>query len=144
MNLYNLSEIWDSDLQIKLFIPNISNAENGLIRWLRPEYQAPETIQTTQTTLNIPDETITPIALAQQELPKAFKDQLAAIRDLLRTQGGEWTVDTIVQQFKNASRSESKIQDALEALETLGIVTQHTEDSQMTWYFTDLQTMSNG
>ena len=129
---------------VKLNADRAEEEENGLIRWLRPEYQAPETIQTTQTTLDIPDETITPIVLAQQELPKAFKDQLAAIRDLLRTQGGEWTVDTIVQQFKNASRSESKIQDALEALETLGIVTQHTEDSQITWYFTDLQTMSNG
>ena len=129
---------------VKLNADRAEEEENGLIRWLRPEYQAPETIQTTQTTLDIPAETITPIVLAQQELPKAFKDQLAAIRDLLRTQGGEWTVDAIVQQFKNASRSESKIQDALEALETLGIVTQHTEDSQITWYFTDLQTMSNG
>ena len=29
MNLYNLSETWDSDLQIKLFIPNISNTEEA-------------------------------------------------------------------------------------------------------------------
>ena len=129
---------------VKLNADRAEEEENGLIRWLRPEYQAPETIQTTQTTLDIPAETITPIVLAQQELPKAFKDQLAAIRDLLRTQGGEWTVDAIAQQFKNASRSESKIQDAIDALETLGIVTQHTEANQITWYFTDLQTMSNG
>ncbi len=129
---------------VKLNADRAEEEENGLIRWLRPEYQAPETIQVTQTTLDIPAETITPIALAQQELPKAFKDQLAAIRDLLRTQGGEWTVDTIAQQFKNASRSESKIQDAIDALETLGIVTRHTENEQTTWYFTDLQTMSNG
>jgi len=80
---------------VKLNADRAEEEENGLIRWLRPEYQAPETIQTTQTTLDIPAETITPIVLAQQELPKAFKDQLAAIRDLLRTQGGEWTVDTI-------------------------------------------------
>jgi hypothetical protein len=131
---------------VKLNAERAQEEKDGLIRWLRPEYQAPETIQETQTTLDILAETIAPIVPAtQQPLPKAFKDQLAAIRDLLRTQGGEWTVDAIVAQFKNATRSKDKIQEALEALETLetlGIVTQHPEDDgQITWYFTELQTL---
>ena len=32
LNLYNLSEIWDSDLQIELFIPHISNARKRISR----------------------------------------------------------------------------------------------------------------
>ncbi len=127
---------------VKLNAERAQEEANGLIRWLRPDYQAPTTVQSTQTELGILPETPTPVIPAtQQKLPKDFKDQLAAIRDLLRTQGGEWTLAAIVQQFKNASRSESKIQDALDALETLGIVTKHTEDSPITWYFTELQTV---
>jgi hypothetical protein len=55
---------------------------NGLIRWLRPEYQNP-----TQTELTDNSETaeiiVTPVE--QQKWPTAAKAQLAAIRDLLRT-----------------------------------------------------------
>lgn len=96
-----------------------------ILSWLRPEYQAPDQIKSTQTTLEgiIETETIIPTPATQQPWPKDFKDQLAAIRDLLRTQGGEWTLDAIAAQFKNASRSKPKIQAALDALETLGLVT---------------------
>jgi very-short-patch-repair endonuclease len=114
---------------------------NGIIRWLRPDYQAPTTTQPEQQTLIDLPETPTPVTSTKlPPFPKDFKDQLAAIRDLLRTQGGEWTIDAIATQFKNASRSKAKIQTSLEALETLGIVTQHSENSEAKWYFTELQT----
>jgi predicted transcriptional regulator len=52
-------------------------------------------------------------------------------------------LDAIATQFKNATRSNSKIpakiQDCLDALETLGLVAQHTENSKVTWYFAELQ-----
>jgi hypothetical protein len=114
---------------------------NGHVRWLRPEYQAPNEIQSTQGELEgiTPIEISIPTPATQQKWPKDFKDQLADIRDLLRTQGGEWSVDAIAAQFKNATRSKPKIQAALEALETLGLVTQHNETTQTTWYFTELQ-----
>jgi Fe2+ or Zn2+ uptake regulation protein len=80
-----------------------------------------------------------PTPATQQPWPKDFKDQLAAIRDLLRTQGGEWSGDTIATQFKNATRSKPTIQTCLEALETLGLVAQHTENRKVTWYFAELQ-----
>jgi Fe2+ or Zn2+ uptake regulation protein len=45
----------------------------------------------------------------------------------------------IAAQFKNATRSKPTIQTCLDALETLGLVAQHTENNQVTWYFAELQ-----
>jgi hypothetical protein len=140
----SLSQSVDDQILDRLVKLNAQRAEeerNGHIRWLRPEYQAPDQIKSTQTTLEgiTPIETSIPTPASQHKWPKDFKDQLAAIRDLLRTQGGEWSVEAIAAQFKNASRSKPKIQAALEALETLGLVTQHNETTQTTWYFTELQ-----
>ena len=125
---------------------------NGLICWLRPDYQAPGQIQTQQVI-----EGITPIEVEsafgsavskgvapveQQKLPKAFKDQLAAVRDLLRTQGGEWTIDQIAAQFKSATRQKQTILTCLESLEALGIIAKHSEDSSDRWYLAELQQAS--
>ena len=64
----------------------------------------------------------------QQKFPKIFKEQLAAVRDLLRTQGSEWTVD------------QTTILTCLESLEALGIVTNHTESGDSSrWYLAELQ-----
>jgi hypothetical protein len=84
-----------------------------LIRWLRPDYQ--------------------------QKLPTAFKDQLAAVRDLLRTQGGEWTIAQIAAQFKGASRQNQIILTCLESLEALGITARHEEAGSDHWYLAELQ-----
>jgi hypothetical protein len=48
-------------------------------------------------------------------------------------------VEAIAAQFKNATRSKAKINDCLDALETLGLVAQHTENGKVTWYFAELQ-----
>ena len=64
---------------------------SGLIRWLRPEYQAPNQAKPTQTVLEgiseAEAEVISPVE--QQKWPTQPKAQLAAIRDLLRTSSGE-------------------------------------------------------
>ena len=65
---------------------------------------------------------------------------LAAVRDLLRTQGSEWTVDQIAAQFKGAARQKTTILTCLESLEALGIVTNHTESGDSSrWYLAELQ-----
>jgi len=128
----------------RLVALNAQRAEeerNGIIRWLRPEYQAPNAIQTQQVITGITDTpTETLIApIEQQKLPTAFKDQLAAVRDLLRTQGGEWAIDQIAVQFKGAARQKTTILTCLESLEALGIVANHTEDGMTRWYLAELQ-----
>jgi hypothetical protein len=131
----------------RLVALNAERAEeerNGFIRWLRPEYQAPGEVhiqQVIEGIAEVQEETaIAPVE--QQKFPKAFKDQLAAVRDLLRTQGGEWTVEQIAAQFKGASRQKQTILTCLESLEALGIIAKHEEEESDRWYLAELQKAS--
>jgi hypothetical protein len=116
---------------------------SGLIRWLRPEYQNPNQTTTTQTELTDSTETdeiiVTPIE--QQKWPTAAKAQLAAIRDLLRTSSGEWTVLQIAKQFtgNNTQKKLDAIGENLDRLEWFGLLI-HREEAGITyWQYADLQ-----
>ncbi len=134
----------DEQILERLVALNAERAEeerNGLVRWLRPDYQAPDQVQPTQQVLSDvaePEETVI-APVEQQKFPTSFKEQLAAVRDLLRTQGGEWTVAQVKAQFKNASRKQKAIQDCLDSLTDLGVIAVHTEDDTPRWYIADLQ-----
>jgi len=137
-------DITDEQILENLVALNAQRAEeerNGHVRWLRPEYQAPDEVQLTQQVLTgiaEPEETVI-APVEQQTFPTSFKEQLAAIRDLMRTQGGEWTVAQVKVQFKNASRKQKAIQDCLDCLTDLGVIACHTEDATPRWYLADLQ-----
>ncbi len=116
---------------------------NGLIRWLRPEYQNPNQTTTTQTTLTNTSETteiiVTPVE--QQKWPTAAKAQLAAIRDLLRTSSGEWTALQIANQFngRNTQKKLDAIGENLDRLEWFGLLI-HREEAGITyWQYAELQ-----
>jgi hypothetical protein len=136
----------DDEILERLVTLNAERAEeerNGLIRWLRPEYQAPAEIHTQQVIEGITSEEDVAIApVEQQPWPKKFKEQLAAVRDLLRTSSSEWTLEQIVAQFKGASRSKKAITECLESLEELGILASHAEEGVTRWYFAELQKAS--
>ncbi|HEY9707294.1 MAG TPA: DNA methyltransferase, partial [Oculatellaceae cyanobacterium] len=138
--------ISDDEILERLVALNAERAEeerNGLIRWLRPDYQAPNQVAVQPVIEGITTEeeiAITPVE--QQTWPKKFKEQLAAIRDLLRTSGSEWTLEQIVAQFKGATRSKKAITECLESLEELGILTSHDEQGVIHWYFAELQKAS--
>ncbi|ANV86319.1 DNA methyltransferase [Picosynechococcus sp. PCC 7117] len=114
---------------------------NGFVRWLRPEYQAPDQVVTQKVIEGIGVEEETKEAVIappeQQKFPTKLKDQLAAIRDLLRTQGGEWTITQIAAQFKGTSAKKLEtIQNCLEILEDLGVILSHTETETKCYYAT--------
>jgi hypothetical protein len=116
---------------------------NGHIRWLRPEYQAPEQVQSTQTTLpGIGDEaeTIT-TPIEQQKWPTQPKDQLAAIRDLLRSSSGAWTVVQIANHFtgKNTQKKLDAIGENLDRLEWFGLLVKRDESGITYWQYAELQ-----
>jgi len=128
----------------RLVALNAQRAEeerNGLIRWLRPEYQAPNEVQTTQTTLEgviEPEEAIVE-PVEQQKWPTQPKEQLAAIRDLLRTTPGEWTVAQISAQFtgKNTKKKLDAITENLERLEWFGMVIAEERNGLTHWHFAE-------
>jgi hypothetical protein len=116
---------------------------NGHIRWLRPEYQAPEQIQSTQIALTgidvEPETVITPVE--QQKWPTLPKAQLAAIRDLLRSSSGEWTVAQIANQFtgKNTQKKLDAIGENLDRLQWFGVVIDREEAGIIYWQYAELQ-----
>jgi hypothetical protein len=109
---------------------------NGLIRWLRPEYQNPNQTTATQTEITDTseiDETIV-IPVEQQKWPIAAKAQLAAIRDLLRTSSGEWTALQIANQFtgRNTQKKLDAIGENLDRLECFGFLI-HRQEADITY-----------
>jgi hypothetical protein len=116
---------------------------NGLIRWLRPEYQNPNQTTAAPTEITDSSETdeiiVTPVE--QQKWPTAAKAQLAAIRDLLRTSSGEWTALQIAKQFtgKNTQKKLDAIEENLDRLEWFGLLI-HREEAGITyWQYAELQ-----
>jgi hypothetical protein len=76
----------------RLVALNAERAEeerNGIIRWLRPDYQSPNEVQTQQVIAGVVEAEEALVAPVEQKpFPKQPKEQLAIIRDLLRTSGG--------------------------------------------------------
>ena len=116
---------------------------NGHIRWLRPEYQAPAQVQSTQialTGIDVEPETVV-VPVEQQKWPPLPKAQLAAIRDLLRTSSGEWTVAQIANQFtgKNTQKKLDAISENLDRLEWFGVVIDREDTGIVYWQYAELQ-----
>lgn len=138
-------EITDEEILERLVALNAERAEeerNGHVRWLRPEYQAPDEVQATQTELEglrAPEETVVE-PVEQQKWPTKPKEQLAAIRDLLRGGTGRWTIKQIAAQFKGrvTERKLDAIADNLERLEWFGLVVSTQEADRTHWQFTEV------
>ncbi|MEG4396969.1 DNA methyltransferase [Microcoleus sp. BROC3] len=132
----------DDQILENLVTLNAQRAEeerNGLIRWLRPDYQAPGETYIQPSLAGITTETETAITpTEQQPFPKTLKEQLWAIRDLFRTQSGEWTAAQVTAHFKGANRKQKVILDCLESLEDLGILLSHNEGGITFWHLAEV------
>ena len=94
-----------------------------------------------------PETVITPVE--QQKWLTLPKAQLAAIRDLLRTSSGEWTVVQIANQFtgKNTQKKLDAIGENLvrvaslkeNRLEWFGVVIDREDAGIMYWQYAELQ-----
>lgn len=133
----------DEQILENLVSLNTQRAEeerNGHIRWLRPDYQCPGETQVQQAIEGIATETETAVVPAEQHpFPKTLKEQLSAIRDLFRTQSGEWTAAQVIAHFKGANRKQNVILECLESLEDLGILLSHTENGITFWHLAEVE-----
>ncbi|MBD2160834.1 class I SAM-dependent DNA methyltransferase [Limnothrix sp. FACHB-1083] len=133
---------------VKLNAERAEEERNGHIRWLRPDYQAPSQAAPTG------QQTDLPIAIASTEpvttgvkpiaLPKEFKERVAAVRDLVRAEGGEWTIDRATSRFsgRNTTAKLEKIEKALEALEGAGLLLSYKDNGEQRWYDASLQAIA--
>jgi hypothetical protein len=98
---------------------------SGLVRWLRPEFQAPNAAPT-QAALGglLPAEPIT-AARRKQPWPATLTDQVRAIKDALRAQPLQ-TAQQLATGFKPASRT--RVAEILDTLTALGQTRKAAED----------------
>ena len=118
---------WPADLTDEAILERLValNAERaaeerqGLIRWLRPEYQCPEGVPGTQTET---DAAATAAAEAQapkkRAWPKALADQAQAVRGALVAFNGPATAEQVARTFKRARTD--RVAALLETLASLG------------------------
>ncbi|WP_041523763.1 class I SAM-dependent DNA methyltransferase [Gilvimarinus agarilyticus] len=97
----------------------------GHIRWLRPDYQAPEATQTsaelaTDNSTKATAETDKPQTAAKQTWPKTMPEQVKAVQQLLAI--GPQTQQALAEQFKR--KPEKSVAQVLGALEVLGQASQ--------------------
>ncbi len=146
-------DLGDEQILERLVALNAERAaeeKRGLVRWLRPEFQNPQGANVqkpakpaTQAKLagiedaDEADEAATPApaaATAAPAWPKKLPEQIAAIRDLVaRTHGNQdaWTIDKVCAAFKGAKKAD--VEEVLESLEALGLVTGYTHKSTRRW-----------
>lgn len=125
----------------RLVTLNAERAEeerNGIVRWLRPEYQAPNEVTQKVLTEVMETEATVIIPSEQKTFPKQPKEQLAAIRDLLRTNTSEWTVDQIAAQFKNGGKYKNAIAENVERLEWFGILICRETGATKRWQYVEI------
>jgi very-short-patch-repair endonuclease len=143
MNDKSLDEIILERL-VALNAERAAEERNGLIRWLRPEYQAPDQAKPTQTTLEgvgLEEEAAIVAPVEQQKWPTQPKAQLAAIRDLLRTSSGEWTALQIASQFtgRNTQKKLDAVRENCDRLEWFGLLIRQEEAGVPYWQYAELQ-----
>ena len=96
----------------------------GVVRWLRPEYQAPQEAQAVKVpVLGLEIETeVVASGQAPQPWPKDLKEQLAALRTLLLSSERLWTLEGVAGAFKSRGRYREGIETQLDLLADLRVI----------------------
>lgn len=113
---------------VKLNADRAEEERRGIIRWLRPEYQAPKEAQPVQAKFasDDADDDGTPARKPKakpegaQPWPASLAERIAAVRDLVLRSSRPWTTEDVAKSFKRAKRTD--IEAVLESLAALGLV----------------------
>ena len=130
-------DLTDEQILERLVALNAERAEeerNGLVRWLRPEFQSPGGVrEETQGSLpgtEVPEEETAAVAPSVAAWPKKLPEQVAAVRDLLLA-GRAWSIDQVAKSFKGAKRRD--VEGVLDSLVALGIAVAYETPQGRRW-----------
>jgi hypothetical protein len=120
------ADLSDEDILVRLVALNHERAEeekNGLIRWLRPEYQNPTGGRAaTQTEADFGDDDMPeipkPAAMKIRPWPKSLPEQVQVVREVLAELPKAADETTIAKAFKGARKD--KLVEILATLEIMG------------------------
>lgn len=116
----------DEETLERLVALNKERAEEekrGLVRWLRPDYQAPKgqamALPGTEEAADDTDAPASAIVAKVIPWPKKLSEQISAVRDLC-TKGEEWSSADVAKSFKGAKAED--VAELLEGLAALGVL----------------------
>jgi hypothetical protein len=125
-------DLTDGQVLTRLVELNAERAEeerNGIVRWLRPEFQAPEAKEVQTAMAGVVQEA--PVAgAAVASWPRSLPERVAAIHELL-AEGGDWTVEQVARRFRRARRRD--VLEVLSSLAALGLAVRFSADSELRW-----------
>jgi hypothetical protein len=91
----------------------------GLVRWLRPEFQAPKGVakkaQQVEAVFGDVED-----AIGKPSFPKAPGEQVAAVRIMLASAGKPIRAGELARRFKQGKRVESRVGDLLQIMAAIG------------------------
>ncbi len=118
---------------VELNAARAAEEEQGLVRWLRPEYQARKAVPPAQRKLDITGKPAPAGRKARKPArerlpwPATLAEQMQTVRLVLASQPAAATAEDVAWRFRNAPRA--KLNDMLQALANLGFA-QLTEDGR--------------
>ena len=131
-------DLTDEQILERLVALNRERAEeekNGVIRWLRPEFQAPRgAASATQVALAGTEagEVEPEVApAAEVAWPKKLPAQIAAVRDLFRGTSRALRLDDVTRAFKGAKKKD--VEAVLDSLTALGLLTVFDSEGSRRW-----------
>ena len=129
---------WPADLTdeetlthlVALNAERVAEEAQGIIRYLRPEYQNPSGASATQSGLKLTKEKTgkaksSKASAAKTPWPKPLAERVRAVEEALRSANAPVTAEALSKTFARAS--ESDIQEILDTLVTLGRIQQSAE-----------------
>jgi hypothetical protein len=136
---HDLSDEQILERLVALNAERAAEEKRGLVRWLRPEFQNPtgakaatqQKLAVTQDPDDVPEEAAAPLPAAAAAWPKKLPEQIAAIRDLVARTHEAWTIEKVCTAFKGAKKTD--VEEVLESLEALGLLTGYTHKSTRLW-----------
>jgi hypothetical protein len=125
----------DDEILTRLVALNVQRAAeeaDGLVRLLRPEFQATRMIDVSRQK----ELAIAPLPVAAEkefptQWPNQLADQLAVLRSVMYSVVERWTAKSLMREFRGAKRKQ--IEAALESLEALGLVVSIGEGDGKMW-----------
>jgi len=119
---------------VKLNAERAEEERNGLIRWLRPEFQNPsgqKAAKQAELAGSEEGEEDAAAATATKAWPKKLPEQIAAVRDLLLGQASAWTAKQVAKQFKGTKLKDLEL--VLESLTALGLLVAFQPNGETQW-----------
>ncbi len=104
---------------VALNAERVAEEQRGLVRWLRPDFQAPKEAAKARATQGEMDIAAAPAGKAKKQAwPGALADQVRGVRAALAVQPGPATPADIARVFNRANKT--RVQELLETLAALG------------------------